>query len=400
MIRIAELTQPQVNKLRKLKPPHEFKNYKELCKYIKIKPVGGNKKKSILKEIEQYVDLSVKGYKIIIKSIKPEIEKKPDNRKQTLYGERFETLLLDHGVRTTPKMERLKDDFYEYKKERNSFVVDTAIEDFNKEMIKRTIYITPRQMMFQFNMTNANYHICEYHTELAAKFFDVDLDILTEFFKATNGHFYRIIKSTLENLEKKNIFSFKNHRIIISPMNDHYPASDHMNLLIMKKEMEALADMEYEKYNHVIISNNVDNFKNLVVKKVNEVSNEKIQSFYNAYKLEFLISPEEDGKYSEFMIKELKKEVNNIIKETLKINVENRHKKQRQQINHENKKKNTNYRAESNYIEQYEGLINIFLDPNTKSYKDEFKYFREEEYRKRKIEEEEEKAFILQLLEL
>ena len=43
-----------------------IKNYKELCKLLKIKPVGGSSKKAQLKELAMFVDYEKQGMKYLI----------------------------------------------------------------------------------------------------------------------------------------------------------------------------------------------------------------------------------------------------------------------------------------------------------------------------------------------
>lgn len=58
-----------------------IKNYKELCKVLKIKPTGGSSKKAQLKELAMFVDYEKQGIKYLINEIYAFPKEKEDKRK-------------------------------------------------------------------------------------------------------------------------------------------------------------------------------------------------------------------------------------------------------------------------------------------------------------------------------
>ena len=56
-------------KIENLHEGQVFKNYKELCAALGLEVVGGNQKKSQIKDIKRYCSFSRDGYKYIIDEI-------------------------------------------------------------------------------------------------------------------------------------------------------------------------------------------------------------------------------------------------------------------------------------------------------------------------------------------
>ena len=374
MIHIAELTQPQVNKLRKLKPPHEFKNYKELCEYLGIEMKGGNKKKSTLKDISQYASLEKKGYKIIISCIYENIIEKEDNRKGSETRDKIETLLLDQGF-------KLETSIAPYAREINAFVDEEIIpeEKSKNRLVKRNIYITPKELMYAFGIINENYKECMYQIKNTSSFLGMNYKIVNDFFSTSSKNNYYAIESTLKKMENKMLIEFEKWKIIITNDKKFIIPDSQTKSIIGHAEKKVLQEMKLNGISNVIAQQKVKEFKENVVKKLHKEDGlTDIKSYYSTYKISFIKSLNEEDSLTKEHIKNIKKDINKTTQQKLMRNAKKRNKDTTLRIeNREDKSRHyyDDFRSEDAYIYDYEKLTNKFVNMYAKSFVDKFKIF-------------------------
>lgn len=161
-------------KVQNLRKGQILKNYGELCEVLEVKRKTGNSKKAQMKELQRYVDLEKKGYKLIIK----EKYNKPKRKIETRGG-------ANNTVGYLENIEKL--------------ILDLLVKDGNKG----TVFISKSQLLLALDMINRNYSSCKQRKTKLAKYMNIDQSNVDEWYESTNGMLERNINSALNRLEKQ-----------------------------------------------------------------------------------------------------------------------------------------------------------------------------------------------------
>ena len=375
MIHIAELTQPQVNKLRKLKPPHEFKNYKELCKYLGIEAKGGNFKKYTFKELERYVEFEKSGHKIIVTNINNERKRKQDERRERFrktYGERMETLLLNQGTKAIEN-KSLIDHF--------GYIIHTEKLSNTENLVRRNLIVTSKQLMYMFGIINENYKEYVYKPEIVSQYLGINKRIVKDFFKQTYTHFDKIMIKAINNLESRRLAMHKKWRVIIRLNKDFTPATEDEASMIMRMEREVMDDMEIDHIGKAILMGKMQNVKEETVNRL--IENEyidDIESYYNAHMISFVDDVRNIEFDSDEFIIGIKEELNKIIQRELSKNNNIRISKQYTKIIEREADEESDYTdfiISEKYDESFEELKRLFINHDSESIVEELRRYEE-----------------------
>ena len=396
---IANLDEKQIEKLRELKTPHVFKNYKELCEYIGIKVAKGKQRIYDIKEIERHAKIENKKgeHKVTIEEVYGKSKAKQDNKK---YGSHVKNLLMNHTIKSAEIDFSIEKSEMIHNREMSSFVQDTplTLTSHSSRLIARNIYITPNQLMHQFKIINSNYRLCYYHVKTASRFLEIEYDYLNDFFNITKKHFGRVLNDAIEEIETENkLLQFTPWNMIIQDRYTHFPADEEINKIIFFREGQVLREMGFNSFQKVVVSSRYKEYKKRVVEKLNEKDGlDYIADYYTGYKIHFIISEgKELYKHSDEIIEYMKNKLNNIINNHVVKNAKKRHEKQITSIQEQMDSK-YNYRSHEDYLDAYNKCIEIFLDPDARDIKKEFNDFRNKEKDKRRKTLD---PFILELVE-
>lgn len=375
------MSSKQLEILKSMKLPRKFKNFKELCSELKIPEYKGNQKKSFIKELNQCANIKQKGHTITIKEIYESIKPTNDKRKQTLHGDIFDLILLDHGQ-------------IQYKNARKNIIAytdGTVTEQdptykANNKIIRRDVFLTPKQLMSMFNIINENYKACMYETKFTSKFLNINHKYVKDFFDLTRDSNFKILDKTMKKLENKRLLTYTKWRSVIFNNKEHAIASEELVLTINYREYEVLKELQLENMWEVIMKGKMSKFKSMVLDKLKKQDGlENIESYYNTYKLIFVSDIMKEKELAIEYIESLKQEANKILRDNNMNNVKKRHERQNKAINNREGNSKSDYkdfRANKDYVETYKILEGIFNDPEAISIVDDFEKFTKEEKQK------------------
>ena len=153
-------------KIENLHEGQMFKNYKELCATLEIKPAGGNQKISQMKEIKRYCSFSRDGYKYIIDEIY-EIPKPKEGGKESEY------------------------------KEMKNLILRLLL--LSRQESNRAIFSVP-EMLQGIAVVNCNYKDGRRHQKELGKYLDIKTEYINDFYNSTHGNLTSAIETNLNSL--------------------------------------------------------------------------------------------------------------------------------------------------------------------------------------------------------
>lgn len=152
----------------------EIKNYKELCALLEIDScTGGNVKKAQLKEIARYISYVKQGHKFIVNEVY-KIPLPPDNN-ITKYIPIIEKLILH-------------------------IIITNAQEGI--------LYINKSKLYEMLKMINNRYTSMKYHKMQISKKYDIDKEIVTDFYNTSDDLLERNVEQALKSLERQSLIKF------------------------------------------------------------------------------------------------------------------------------------------------------------------------------------------------
>ena len=263
-------------KIENLHEGQVFKNYKELCAALDIKPAGGNQKISQIKEIKRYCSFSRDGYKYIVDEIY-DVPKPKEGGKESEY------------------------------KEMKNLILRLLL--LSKQESNRAIFSIP-EMLQGIAVVNCNYKDGRRHQKELGKYLDIKTEYINDFYNSTHGNLTSAIETNLNSLMNddnlilwgytikvcKNMPKIKlnelgefqldsNGHITYEVQKDYRLATVDEKEFIIKTEKQILKKMGYKNVGHVIGCGKGDEFYD----SVNEILKEKcnIDFYYKAYEIVF-----------------------------------------------------------------------------------------------------------------
>lgn len=209
--------------MTKLKEGMEFKNYKELCKYLGIKVLGGEAKKVQLKQLESYCKIGKQGYKLFI----IEIYKEP-------------LAIIDN---------RLKGNNSIYIKEIGNIILEYLYK--NGIDNRYNCILSLGQLMEILGIVNPTYSIGNRHKKELSQILDINLVGIYYFYSNTRNEFKRIIERALNNLRGRRVLNW-NLKIVICKK-DKDNKKYYVNAT--KEEEELIIDIEKEGLKYLGLNN-------------------------------------------------------------------------------------------------------------------------------------------------
>lgn len=239
-----------------------FKNYKELCTFLRQPVADGNSKKSQLKEFERHFEYERQGYKYIIKHIYDE----PLSALSTgLYSNLIQKLILDMMVKARDNGEH-------------------------------KINLSKSMLLEKLCMVNFNYTKGKYDKRIFDDIEVSDMDVKL-FYMSVDNNMKRRIDSALNSLSKKNIIDYDMITMIcvdydgVRRVRKAYDIErqyisevkyNFMNNLGCKDEVEILLKGLWNKYMKQVMEYVNDNIQYDI-----SVDYDRVEYFYKAYDIVF-----------------------------------------------------------------------------------------------------------------
>lgn len=158
-----------------------YKNYKELCEALEIKPCAGNSKKSQLKELDTYCNYHKEGNKFIIDEIFDIQKEKEDLRK------------FNGGDNNN--IEYLK-------------YIEALILNMLAEKETGLLFLSKYSILKELKMINDNYSFCKGRIEKLSVLSNIETEEIYEFYASTDGTLVNNLEKTLNNLQDKSLIKW------------------------------------------------------------------------------------------------------------------------------------------------------------------------------------------------
>lgn len=190
-----------------------LKNYKELCSVLEIEPIGGNKKQSLLKDLNRYIKYHKEGNKFVIDEIYKEVKEKVDKRfngNNTKYADDIEYLILT-----------LLDKFKISKDEKVGF---------------------SKNFLYSYcGLSNENYRLVKGNTLKFSQLIDMPVQTINECFEYTNNRMLKTLQSALNRMKRQSFITWGNgyNMVMLDENNEQYlkvaTIEDEKNILSIER---------------------------------------------------------------------------------------------------------------------------------------------------------------------
>ena len=384
----TKLTLEQVEKLLSLPDNYEFKNYKELCKFIDETPKVSNSRKRHINLISDVVDIEQNGHKLTIfqkESDEQNIEELLRNLnlqtrgRKNIHGDRINKLVIHEGQKEFKRSKLLSEDttvMYNENDEETMRIIEKDEFSNNVVVSYRIAYVTPLMMMVHLNLVNDDYKRMIYNTKQVSRNLGVDIKNVKEFFNTTYNNFTKIIERSFESLYKRRLMRYTPVIMIVKEngkqyipelagiygQTTHEEANNSQYQLVLDSENEVLTEMGYKSVQDVILRNKYREFKELSLSKLEDTD---IKNYYKSYKLMFASSINKEKKMNNKEIKIIQDEVNKVMQKQIETNAKKRQKDliSKRYIGEPNKQDNIylNNRLQDDYIDEMNILIEKFI---------------------------------------
>ena len=336
-----------------------FKNYKELCAALDIKPAGGDSKVAQFKDLDTYCEYHKEGHKIIIDEIFDEMKPRKDKRFGSEYKEMKELILR---------------------------LLLTSKES------NRAIFSKPA-LLEGLGAINGNYATGRMNQKELGEHLEIKTEYVNDFYNTTHSNLKSAIETNLNALKKDNLILW-GHTIMVCKntpqirLNElgEYKLDDYGRIVyevrkncrlatldekefILKTEKQILNRMGYKNVGSVISHGRAEEFYdtvNLILKNKCNINN-----YYKAYEIIFSreMIEKELEKYS-LDIEDKKEWLNARVKDRIIFNAEDR-KEEAMHIVSSDKK--IQARRSEDFIENMHKIIETVIDLSAKNIESDIK---------------------------
>lgn len=243
-----------------------FKNYKDLCNYLKQPIATGKSKQYQLERFENYFEFHREGHKYIIDNVYSE---PLTSFSKGTYSNLIQKLLLDYMARI-------------------------YIETDNK-----SILVSKNRLYQALYMINNNYQKYKHNYNELSDTLNVTMLDIKEFYMSIDNKYNGIIKTALNDLRKKRIIDYNISKVIVYSNDDnrawtHKVASEFERDYILEIEYGILKEIGCKDIIEVILKDKYAIFITKVLSIINgDINNityeyTRIEYYYNAYDIVFI----------------------------------------------------------------------------------------------------------------
>jgi len=230
----------------------EFKNYKDLCLYLKQPIANGNTKVSQLEQFNLYFESERVGNKYVITEV-------------------YEYPLIDYSNSA-------------YRSLIQKLVLDMLAVLY--EDGKPSILLSTNQMLITLNMVNSNYRKYKNKHKLLGLKTKIELEYIRDFYNMTDGKLVKAIDNALNSLKSKCYIGWQKVMVIAYEYKIER-ADEWVRQIILNAQSHVLQQMNYREIYEVINNGKWNAFNKMVIAIVNEELEEreykKIEYYYTAY---------------------------------------------------------------------------------------------------------------------
>lgn len=355
-----------------------YKNYKIMCEVLEEPILGGNSKKSQIKEWNRYFSYKNQGYKFVIEEIYDEPKKKEDNRNGG-----------NNAVTYIEKIEKL--------------ILDLLVQENNKGKV----FLSRNKLLETLRMINSQYAQGKFKPGKLSKYIEVSKEEITDFYETSDSMLQRNLEAALRRLRSKALITWKMSLTIgyyetQAPLNlkgrikaqkieelnvdgdiqtrfsaskvdgyiRHRKATVQEEQAVLRVEREVLQEMNLKSKQEAFQKGKNVEFYRTVTDVLFDSFN--IYLYYNSYEIIFNSDhifeewEEIEGlKLMELEKSETQKQLNKDIIKRLNENAKNRHSNAPKKLL-ETGKNVYNIRSSNNYLENSSRLISELVNTNNK----------------------------------
>ncbi|AVK50654.1 hypothetical protein AXY43_23015 [Clostridium sp. MF28] len=198
-----------------------YKNYKEICAAMDWVPTTGKGRPLQFKDLERFCNYHKQGQKIIIDEIFSEPLPKEDNKRNSIYAENVDKLLVH-------MCSELYDSKYKY------------------------IELSTNGMLVKLHMINRNYRIGRNNIDKFSRYLEIPIETLYDFFNSTHKKNKDITESGLNRLKNKCLIDWYLVRKVCTVDGDYRNATD--------AELEGIKEIEQEILKNLYLKSKKDVF--------------------------------------------------------------------------------------------------------------------------------------------
>lgn len=229
-----------------------YKNYKELCGIMDWKTTGGTYKKARIKDLECLCKYHKSGNTIIIDEIYDKPLPKEDNKRNTIYKENVDKLLLH-----------------------------MCSETFDSKY--KHIELSINGLMQKLNIVNKNFSVGRNNIDKFSRWSEIPVETLYDFFNSTYKKNKDIVESGLNRLKNKCLIDWYKTTNVCTLDGDFRKATDGELEGIKEIEQQVLKDLGLESKQEVFLKGKWNLFQKNKTKMLREMM--KLQYNYSAYRI-------------------------------------------------------------------------------------------------------------------
>lgn len=237
--------------INNLQEGQTIKNYKELCSLLEIEVSAGNKKKAQLKDIERYFTYEKQGNKFIIKEMYSEPLPKEDNKRNSIYMEYVEKLIIN------------------------------MLSNCPIDKEEKTINMSRNGLYFKLHMINKNYNIGRNNINSFSRYLEIPITTFYDFYNNTSTKLKGIVERTLNKLQNRCLIKWE-YRIGVKLRTGlHRIATDYEINKIVETERKILKELKEETKKDIFLKGKWNSFSNRVREELQEIT--PIDYYYKTF---------------------------------------------------------------------------------------------------------------------
>lgn len=356
--------------LSTLKQGMVFKNYKDLCNFLNIKPTGGKVKEGVLNEIGRFAEFHKAGNKIVIDEVfavpNVKIDKRKDPMKtsnNSLYSSDIQALII-------------------------SLLANTD---------GHTVYLPVNRILRVLDMINCNYADARKNIPKLAEITKIPQDYCYEFFNTNNIQLKSKLETALNGLRRRALISYQEcisicvleanidfntvGDIKVNPINkrqgsidfvrNHREATEEEVKIILNAEFRTLEEMDCISQQQVFLKGKWNEYQKKVNQKIFKEAN--IEYYYNSYRLIFNLND-----VTKVHLRQLEEEERETITFNLNTNIDKMIKQRAKTIHNRARKKellkaNELLHYNKDYIKHMSKLSDVVIKKDAKDIRKELR---------------------------
>ena len=223
-----------------------FKNYKELCEFMRWKVTTGESKKAQMKELDTICKWHKEGNKIVVDEVFAEVKNKEDGRsKNNIYIDSAEALII-HNL---------------------------------KKSASAVTFVTIGNLGEYIGLFNDKYQYADHDT------LKVDFTIFNSFKRTTNAETKRILDRCLKSMENRKLIDSAYTRIIVCKDGELRGANAEEKKIILDAESKIMKNLGCLNFTQVKNRKLLGLFNEKVKEEVNSNGIEDFESSFKGYEI-------------------------------------------------------------------------------------------------------------------